>query len=86
MLVPRFTIRTILAVTTGLALVFVMLGTALRGHNWGWGVAIGVLSLAVTALVHAGCFGLVWMYAQMSSPPPPARDTRAESNREENTA
>jgi hypothetical protein len=68
MLVPRFTIRTILAVTTGCAVFFLVVGTAFRGQNWAWGVAFGVLSLAVTALVHAACFGMVWLFAELFAP------------------
>jgi hypothetical protein len=34
-----------------------------RGHLWAWGATIGVLSLAATLLVHAGWFGLVWLFS-----------------------
>jgi hypothetical protein len=70
MLLPRYTIRTILAVTTLCAVVFLLVGTAYRGQTWAWGATIGVLSLAVTALVHAVhsvCFGIVWCFAQLSN-------------------
>jgi type VI protein secretion system component VasK len=64
--VPRFTIRTLLAILTGCALVFVMVGTATRGQYWAWGVTIGLISLLVSALTHAAWFGIVWMFAHMS--------------------
>jgi hypothetical protein len=63
---PRFSIRTVLFVTTLFALLFVMIGLGVRGHVWAWGFAIGVASLAVTALVHAACFGVVWWFARLS--------------------
>jgi len=68
MLVPRFTIRAMLVVMTLLAVFFLLVGTAFRGQNWAWGVAIGVVSLAVAALIHAACFGMVWLFAQRFSP------------------
>jgi hypothetical protein len=70
--VPRFSIRAILVATTLFALLFVVIGVGYRGQVWAWGVVIGVASLAVTALVHAACFGLVWCFAQLSEKAAPA--------------
>ena len=70
MLVPRFTVRTMLVVTALSAVFFLLVGTAFRGQNWAWGVAFGVLSVAVAALVHAACFGMVWLFAQLFTPSP----------------
>jgi hypothetical protein len=67
MLFPRFTLRTILAVTTAAAVFFLLVGTGYRGQQWAWGAAIGVMSLGVAALVHAACFGIVWCFAQLST-------------------
>lgn len=67
MLLPRFTIRTLLVLLTIGAVASVIIGTAFRGQNWAWGVSIGLLSLLVTALVHAAWFGTVWIFTQMSS-------------------
>jgi hypothetical protein len=67
MLLPRFNLRTILAVTTAAAVFFLLVGTGIRGQAWAWGAAIGILSLGVTALVHAACFGIVWCFAQLST-------------------
>jgi hypothetical protein len=63
MLAPRFTIRTLLIVLTLGAVVFLVAGMAVRGHLWAWGATIGVLSLAVTLIVHAAWFGLVWAFS-----------------------
>src|SRR5262245_24014705 len=60
MLLPRFSIRTFLIATAGFAVVFLIVGAAVRGGTWGWGVTIGIASLAVTALVHAAYFGVIY--------------------------
>lgn len=67
MLFPRFTLRTILAVMTASAVFFLLVGTGYRGHPWAWGSVIGIVSLGVTALVHAACFGIVWCFARFST-------------------
>jgi hypothetical protein len=67
MLVPRFTLRTILAVMTGCAVLFVVLGMAVRGQTWAWGLVIGVLSLVVTVLVHAAWFGIVSLFSRLEA-------------------
>ncbi len=66
MFLPRFTLRTILVVTTVAAVFFVLIGAGYRGQQWAWGAAIGVLSLALAALVHASAFGVVWCFAKVA--------------------
>jgi hypothetical protein len=68
--IPRFTIRTLLAVLTVCAFLFVIVGLAFRGQHWAWGVTIGLASLSVTALVHAAWFGLVQLLARLQQQPP----------------
>jgi hypothetical protein len=70
MLLPRFTIRTLLVICTLFAVVFVMVGTAYRGQYWAWGVTFGLVSLIVAALVHAAWFGIVSLLARLMSPRP----------------
>lgn len=70
MLLPRFTIRTLLAILTLCACGFVVIGTAYRGQYWAWGVTIALVALIVTMFVHAGWFGAVWLFSQMSTAPP----------------
>jgi hypothetical protein len=67
MLLPRFTIRALLVMLTIWAFVFVIVGMAVRGQHWAWGITIGILSLAFTMLVHAAWFSVVRMLAQMQS-------------------
>jgi hypothetical protein len=67
MLIPRFTIRTILAIMALCAVLFVMVGTAFRGQLWGWGIVIGVLSVGLTLLVHAAFFQLASWFARRAA-------------------
>ena len=62
---PRFTIRTLMVICNVCAVAFVIIGTAFRGQHWAWGVTIGLFSLVVTALVHAACFGFLWIFARV---------------------
>ena len=70
MLLPRFSIRTLFWLITASAFVFVVVGMAARGHDWAWGVSIGLGSIVATALVHAALFGMVWLFGQLPSARP----------------
>jgi hypothetical protein len=75
MLLPRFTLRTVLVATAACAVLFLFIGIAYRGENWAWGVAIGILSFAVVAIVQALFFGIVWCFAQIFTSRAPAPDS-----------
>jgi hypothetical protein len=66
MLVPRFSIRTLLAMLTVGAVACLIAGMAYRGQYWAWGVTIALASLVVTALLHAALFGVIWIFAQLT--------------------
>jgi hypothetical protein len=66
-LLPRFTIRALLAMSTICAVAFLIAGMAYRGQYWAWGVTIAIVSLLITAAVHAAWFGVVYYFAKMSS-------------------
>ncbi len=70
MLVPRFSIRTLLVMLTLGAVAFLIVGMAFRGQHWAWGASIGLFSLLVTALVHAAWFGVIWLFSHLT----PARN------------
>jgi hypothetical protein len=57
--------RTILVVMTLCAVLFVVMGIGARGRMGAWGIVIGVVSLGVTALVHAAWFGVVWYFSRL---------------------
>ncbi len=67
MLLPRFTLRTILGILTLSAFVFLVAGMAYRGQTWAWGVTIAVICAVITLLVHAAWFCVVWLFAQLPS-------------------
>jgi hypothetical protein len=67
MLLPRFTIRALLALLTVCAFICVIAGMAVRGHHWAWGVTIGLLSIALTLFVHMTWFAAVWTLAQVQA-------------------
>jgi hypothetical protein len=64
-LLPRFSIRTLFWLVTASAVVFVVVGMAARGHDWAWGVSIGLASILFTALVHAALFLVVQLFGQL---------------------
>ena len=67
MLVPRFSIRTLLVMLTFGAVACLIAGMAYRGQYWAWGATIALASLLLTALVHAAIFGVIWVFAQITA-------------------
>jgi hypothetical protein len=65
MLAPRFTIRAILAATVVCALVLLLASAGYHGHQWAWGVTIGIVSLGIAALAHAVWYGIAWCIARI---------------------
>lgn len=70
MLLPRFTLRTLLVVCTVFAMVFVIVGTAYRGQYWAWGFTIAFAGLAIMAVVHFAWFAIVSLLASVMAPGP----------------
>ncbi len=68
MVFPRFTIRTLLAVTALCAVLFLVLGLAFRGQSLAWagGLLIAVASVVLTAATHIAWFGVVALFARLS--------------------
>ena len=64
-LLPRFTIRALLAIVTGSSFVFVVIGMAAQGKLWAWGVTVAMASIVLTALVHAALFGVASMFSTL---------------------
>jgi hypothetical protein len=78
MLVPRFSIRTLLIILTVSAVGFLVVGMGFRGQHWAWGASIGIFSLVVTAFVHAALFSVIWFFARIGSADEKARERGAE--------
>ena len=66
MLIPQFSLRFLLAVTTVAALVCLVISLAVQGHQWAAGVSIGLLALAVALALHGLLFFLVWLFSLLS--------------------
>ena len=58
MLLPRFSIRTMLLIAAGVALASLFAGQAGGGRIWAMGLTIGVLSVVFSLLVQAAFFAL----------------------------
>jgi hypothetical protein len=63
MLIPQFTLRTLLGITAGCAVVFSVLAFAVRGQPWAIGVSVAVGTVVVAMLVYAGLFGVLWLFS-----------------------
>ena len=87
MLIPQFSLRWLLALTTACAVAFSIFGLAVRGSPWAQGVSIAIVALAVVLMVHAFLFTLLWVFSVIvfrpfrtlggSAPSPFARDPAA---------
>jgi len=71
-LIPQYSIRWLLAVMVGCALVFSIFALARReylaGYDqgcWAIGVSIAIVSLLGVLLIHALLFGVVWAFAEV---------------------
>jgi hypothetical protein len=60
MLIPRFSLRLLLVLTTVSAVFFFVVAHAVDGHFWAIGVSVAGASLLLTLLVHAFFFFLAW--------------------------
>ena len=64
MLVPRFSLRSLLLLTTVAALVSFVVMCAVRGQAWAIALAVAMASLVLTLLLHAVFFLVAWMLSQ----------------------
>ncbi|HLA84256.1 MAG TPA: hypothetical protein VJL29_05650 [Thermoguttaceae bacterium] len=62
-LIPQFSLRWMLGLTTVCAFIFAVFGMAARGHAWAIGFTIGLGSVFLMAMIHAGLFGCVAVVA-----------------------
>jgi hypothetical protein len=61
MLIPQFTIRRLLALTTVCGCYFVVVGYAVAGHAWAIGVSLGIASLLCVFVTYALAFCVFWL-------------------------
>lgn len=60
MLIPRFSIRWLLGLTTLSAGVSLVLSYALRGESWAIGILVGLGSLLTVGVLYVAAFGIAW--------------------------
>jgi hypothetical protein len=65
MLIPRFTIRWLLMLTTVCAVFFAIVALALRDHIWAIGVSVGVGSLILAFACYGAVFGVAYVLASL---------------------
>ena len=68
MLLPRFSIRTMLLIATAVAVAAVFAGQALGGRAWAVGLTCAVASVPLALLVQAGFFALGSKFARWLGP------------------
>jgi hypothetical protein len=61
MLIPRFSLRQLLAVTTACALFCYVIATATRGQQWAIAVSLAVSSVLLALVVYAVVFAIAWL-------------------------
>ena len=67
MLIPQYTIRWLLGLTTVCAVIFSIFAVAMRGSFLAAGVSMAIIALVVVILVHMVFFGLVWVFSAIFS-------------------
>jgi hypothetical protein len=65
--IPQFTLRWMLGVMTGCAVVFSIVALAMRGYLWAFGISIAIGALVLLMLVCAALFFLVWIVSLIAS-------------------
>jgi hypothetical protein len=68
MLLPRFSIRTALAILTGVAVISLFAGQALGGRAWALGLTVAFATVPVALLVHAALFTLASSFGRVVGP------------------
>ncbi len=61
MLIPRFSLRQLLAVTTACALFFYTVAMATRGHQWAIAISLAISSVLLVLVAYAGVFLVAWV-------------------------
>jgi hypothetical protein len=67
MLIPRFSLRWLLGLTTAFALLSLVWSFAFRGAPWALGISAAINGLALVFAFHAGAFLVAWLLSQAFS-------------------
>ncbi len=77
MLIPRFSIRWLLGLTTVSAGVSLVLSYAVRGHAWAIGITAGLWTLVAVAVLFVGAFLCAWLIDRFAAATKPSREDRS---------
>src|SRR5262245_3850678 len=65
MLIPRFTLRWLLGLTTLCPGVSLVLASPVRGETWALGVPAAIGGLLMLTALHVGTFGIAWLWSRV---------------------
>jgi len=68
MLIPRFTLRSLLLTTAGLAVFAWVVSQAVHGENWAVAICIAAAGIPTMFMLYAGVFLLAYVIARTMSP------------------
>lgn len=66
MIIPRYSLRWLLALTTVCGGLSLVLSYAFQGQAWAIGFMVGLGSLLVVAALHAVAFSVAWLMSQLA--------------------
>jgi hypothetical protein len=67
MIIPRFTLRWLLALITVCGGLSMVLAYAVRQQTWAIGVVVGLSALVLVVALHAAAFSCAWLLTQFTS-------------------
>ena len=65
MLIPRFSLRQLLAITTASALFCYVIAMATRGQQWAIAISLAISSVLLALVVYAAVFAIAWLLTLM---------------------
>jgi hypothetical protein len=63
MLIPQFSLRSVLYVTAGCAVLSLVAAMAMRGTAWAMALTVAVASLSITFAAYGTMFFAVWVFS-----------------------
>jgi hypothetical protein len=64
MIIPRYSLRWLLALTAVCGVLSLILSYAFQGSEWAIGASVGLASLLMVAAIHAAAFSVAWLLTQ----------------------
>ncbi len=67
MLIPRFTLRNLFAVTAGVAVAALITSWGGQGVAWAIGISAALVALLIIVAVHVALFAILWLYSRAAT-------------------